>query len=543
MVIALLFELAALALQVRLAAEPPMLQEGQTGTVRLIIVAGSRGDPQFDGNRAPELPVGPGLRGQFVGQSRQFQNVNGRITQILEFDYRLTALEAGSWEVGPVSLPLSDGSSASAKAITVAVGERKVIPGVLPDFEAEAKFLARDGKVYEGEIVVLHASYRSRFTGSQASFSLPTFDGLAQPGHGQPQESSYSIDDPTGTIIVQDLYVPLLAVATGKRDQGVVLASIQIPVGGPDLFGFRRTRHEQIASRRLSLDIRPLPPPPPGFSGLIGDFEIRSEIGADKAAVGQSIPWSIALSGDGNLDGFSLAEPKIEKASFYDNGSDVTARVDGERYRATASFRRVIVPTEPGELVLPEIPLVVFSPSRGQYVTIPIPGGKISVVEGKEGNSQLESYATATASGEEPVTIDLRPVYTSGRSSVPSSRALLGPLLAASALPGLAVYALTLLSAALSTIRSARERRRTQSLSPPSARSALRNLPSDPADRLVALDVALRRVEGRAHDPERLRALRMRLGKLRFGDGTPDPTLEDDIRRFVFEAEPEETKR
>lgn len=537
MVSMLLWATVASAVQVRLAAEPATLQEGQTGTVRLIIVAGARGEPQFETRRAPSLPVGAGLREQFVGQSRQFQNINGRISQILEFDYRVTALDAGNWEIGPVELELDDGSKAIAKSVTLAVGERVVIEGVVPDYEVEASFITKGDKVYEGEVVLLHARYRSRFVGSQVSWSLPTFDGLHQAQHGQPQDSSYTIDDPSGTILVQDLYVPLVAVATGARDQGVVMASIQIPVGGSDLLGFRRTRHEQLVSDHLDLDVRPLPPAPPGFSGLIGEFEVRSEITSDKAAVGQSIPWSVAVIGNGSLDGFVLPALTAEGASLYDNGSEVTARVDGDSYHATAAFRRVIVPTVPGQLTLPELPLITFSPERGQYVTLLIPTGQIMVVEGKEGTAQVESYGTTQQPDSNPVTIDVRSIYSNGRATVPRSMPILFPMLALAALPGLMLFGLAGLSTIRLEIGAVRERRRQARLGPPTAGAVLRALPEDPNDRLVVLDVALRRIEGRNVDAERLRALRMRLGRVRFGDGTPDLSLEDDIRALVSEVE------
>jgi hypothetical protein len=531
----------ASAVQVRLAAEPSSLQEGQTGTVRLLIVAGGRGDPHYESSRPPALPVGEGLRAQFLQQSRQFQNINGRITQINEFDYRVTALDEGSWQVGPVELVLSDSSKVTAQPVTLVVSRRVSVPGVEPEFVAEASF--DDPEVYEGEVVLLHAKYRSRMVGSQVSWSLPELDGLHRPEHGRHSESSYAIEDPAGTIVVQELFMPLVAVATGQRDQGVVIASVQIPVGGPDIWGFRRMRHEQMASEKLELTVRPLPPAPPGFSGLIGEFEVQSELQADKAVVGQSIPWYITVMGDGNLDGFELPTVSADGFSVYENDSQVTARVDGERYRATAAFRRVVVPTREGELELPPLTLITFSPERGEYVTHTLTTGKISVVPGREGAGDIEKYGSTLEDPEaDPVAIDLRAIYSSGRSTAPRLGGLLPPLLGLAALPGLATFGVLGAQAGLAAWRE-RRRRREASVGPPTARSVLGSLSASTelTERLVLLDVALRRIEGKVQasreQSERLRKLRLRLGRVRFGDGSPDLTLEDDIRELVVEVE------
>jgi hypothetical protein len=78
--------------------------------------------------------------------------------------------------------------------------------------------------------------------------------------------------------------------------------------------------------------------------------------------------------------------------------------------------------------------------------------------------------------------------------------------------------------------------RARRSVRPQTARSLLVKLPADPMERLVVLDQALRRVEAQA-PPGRVRELRMRLGRVRFGGGEPDDALEADIRELVTEVE------
>lgn len=536
MVIWLWLVAVAAAVQIQLRAEPAELRPGQAGTVRLLVVASTRGGPQADTRRPPPLPTGSGLVSQYVGQARQFQNVNGRITQILEIDYRINAVEPGTWSVGPVELTLDDGSRVRADAVQVKVAQGQATAEA-DEFSVEAGF-DRESP-YEGEVVVFHTKFQSRIPGAQVRWRLPEFDGLRPPNHGSPDDQVYTIGDPRGVITVQQVFVPLVAVATGSRDQSAAIGEVALPMGGADLFGFRKSRVEQVASKRLKLDIRPLPPPPPDFSGLVGDFEIRSTVQLKKAAVGQSVPWTLLVVGNGSLDGFGLPPYEAPGASIYENDADVSARIEGERYRATAAFNRVIVPTTVGELALPGLHLVTFSPSRGEYVTHDIEMPKITVVPGREGDGAVEVYgASGTSDAAEPVAIDVRPVYTWGRATAPSLRGLIGPAVGLAAAPGL----LFLAGMGLRELASRRRLRSEATRGPPRAVDALRGLPSDPAERLVALDTALRRLEvegaGREGLHEAMQSLRARLGRVRFGEGMPDPTLEDDIRKLVAEVKP-----
>lgn len=535
----------ALAVQVQLRAEPQALTAGQAGTVRLLVITGGSENVSVASRRPPTLTTERGLMARFLGQSQQLDNFNGRITRVVEFQYNVTAIEPGKWTVGPVQINLDDNSVATADAVTITVSERGAAASGDVEFTANAAFDAPE--VWEGQAVVLIASFESKLAGAQVRWRLPTFDGLRSPQHGTPTDDHYAIDDPGGTIYVRKAYVPLVAVATGARDQGVALAEVSIPVGGADLFGFRRNRVEQVVSDRLKLDVKRLPPAPPNFSGLVGDFEITSSLSAgatNTVAVGQSVPWNVVVVGNGVVEGFELPAFRPAGASVYDQTADVTARIDGDHLKSTAAFHRVLVPTETGTLSLPPLEIVTFSPSQRAYVTSRVELPPLTVVKGREGDGAVEVYGQEAAPDTDPVAIDLRPAYTWGRATAWPLGPVLPPLLGLAGAPGLVVLG----AAGLSRMADARRRRAAARQGPPTARSVLRALPSDPSERLVAFDVALRRLERalaaeRAgadaetpSDPrdERLRALRAALGRARFGDGTADlSAFEAELRELV----------
>jgi hypothetical protein len=486
-------------------------------------------------SRPPPLPSEAGVSVSVVGQAQQFRQVGGQITAVKQFEYRVTATRTGTWQVGPVELRLSDGTVVSAPATSVEVVERSEAPGEVRDVEVEAGFDTQ--QAYEGQVVVYRYQLRTRRSGASAEWQLPTFDGLRQPQHGQPDSTAYVIDDPTGAITVQEGVVPLLAVATGTREQGAAIAHVRIPTGQGGLMSFRPLRREPYATLPATLEILPLPSPQPdGFSGLVGEFTVRSELDKDVAAVGESVNWTVQIRGDGALEGFTLPTYEVPEASVYENDDRVVATVDDGRYAAAAAFRRVLVPTVEGVLQPPPLTLITFSPEKGEYVTHEIEVGSIRVTPGREGDGAVTSFASDDpAVGEvEAEVVDFRPIRARG-----SARALplaavapvLGGLLA---LPGLG---LLLLEGGLVVRRRLRERVRADE-APRAASSWLSQLPGEVSERLASLDAALRAAREIHGDDPRIRALQARIGRARFAGGDADDrTLEADVRALVAELE------
>lgn len=537
---------AAHALQVQIRAEPPVLTQGQTGSVSVVIVSEGRTDAQPASGRPPRLPTERGLAAEFAGQASEFGNVNGRISRVQRFEYRLSAIEDGTWTVGPVDVPLDDGTIAHSEPIRVVVNDRPSASagGPPPEFGIDVKF--DDPTLWEGQVAVLQAKFQTRLPGAQVGWRIPDWDGLQLPQQGQPTQSDYAVTDPEmGTVAVNEVRIPLVAVATGRRDQGVVAAEVTIPVGGGGLFAFARGRVEHVVSERLTVDIQPLPPAPSGFAGLVGDVEVESALDRgrkDTVAVGQSLEWTVTVRGSGALDGFELPAYAAAKTLVYDKGSDRAAAFAGDAFRGTATFRRVLVPTEPGPLALPPLTFVAFSPAKGEYVTHTVDLPQLEVVPGEPVASAIQSFGGAAplapAAESGPPAVELRPPYPSGRAGSPSLAPFLPALLGLAAAPGLAVLSRL---GARRVAAAAKRRWAPRAADPGRASALLVDLPDDPEARWAAFDAALRRAEAEpaaAAHAEAIRALRLRLGRVRFGDERPDPTFEDDLRALVAEIEP-----
>ena len=520
--------------QVQLRVEPSELIIGQAGTAAVVVVTGGRGDARALQDRAPRLATDEGVAVEVRGSRQQYMNRNDQIMRIHEYQYRITALEEGSWQVGPVEIPLSDGTTAVAEAVTVTVRQRSAADESRAEVEVTGGF--GQTNVWEGQVVLYGFRFESRIPGSDVEWKLPRFDGLRIPQQGKPVETEFVVDDPEGSILVRQGLVPLIATGTGKRDQGRAIAQVRIPVGRAGPFGFRRARTEPYYTDDAELTVRPLPPAPPGFSGLVGDFEVKSRLQPTAAVVGQSLDWELRVFGQGALEGFSLPPYEAPKASIYEKESRSTARIDGGKYAATASFQRVVVPTESGELSFPAFELITFSPTRGDYVTHRVELPTVEVRPGREGDGAVTSFADSDEALVESVEdegVVPRPIVARGAASIVPAERWLPWLMFAVAGPGLAVLAHQgfLLGRRRWDAWQLAQRREATSA------ELVEALPPG-EDPLAWLDRALSLAESEAtaqgETDEILTGLRARLQRLRFSPGAEDPSLEEDIRQALI---------
>lgn len=521
---------AAQAAQVQLVVEPTRLVQGQTGTARLLIVL--EGREHFDTGLVPPLPTGHGLRASYAGTQSQVQRINlGQMTRVLQYQYTLAAGAEGDWEVGPVELKMADGTVQRAEAVSVHVSERPAEAAKETSVTAvlhTTRPAGADGapRAWEGQVLTYERRVESRSPQTRVSWSDPNLEGLRPVHLGAPEERRFRIEDPDGTVDVIRAVYPLVATGLGHHDLGPATATIQVPSrGGGSFFGLRT---EVLMSDPVVLDVDKLPSAPPGFSGLVGDFTLSSRLDATRVVTGQSVPWTLVLTGDGSLEGAELPPFEAPGFSVYDSNPRVEARVEGEGYLSSATFSRVLVPTEVGEVDLPDLDLVVFSPSKGAYEHLRVDLPTLVVEQGKEGDGAVTTFGQAPVDGAADPDVP-RPPMAWGRATAPSLRPVLVPALLAALAPGLGLLLKDIVSAVV-----ARRRSRVVEDRPPTAAELLAALPTEPGERLAVLDHALRLCEAATSDPAEIRELRKRLGRVRFGGGEPDPSLEEDIRRLVL---------
>lgn len=491
-VLAMLSSTVALAAEAELRLVSGELEAGQS-TLLYVRVRGDRRP-----TAPPKIAVSPegGVNLRFRGQSRQVRAYNSQVTHYFEYTYAIEALKEGRYTIGPAEVELgttkvSTGSSTFVVKPRDAAGQAAQI-AVHAGFDTE--------EAWVGQVVVYRRGVRSKLRILRDLWTDPPLDGLLPPRDGDPWFAEYSIESADGRIFVKEEGHPKVVVTPGAREVPSAVVRLEVPAEGRvGPLGMRRARSELLPTEPSSLEVHPLPPAPAGFSGLVGDFTVESQVDRRDAAVGESVNWTIAITGDGTLEGFALEKLEAEGVRVYDGSPAVEARVDGDGYRTQGRFDRVLVPTRPGALQVPPVQLIAFSPSKGEYVTHEITVPEIRVRKGKGAAADaFESFGDTDEIDTDLLVAEeayegVRDVQLTGRAHATWLGGVMPFVLGAAALPLVLLGGLEGARGARRGWTALRERtKRERPVRDVTPRQRLARLPVEPEARLAELDAALR---------------------------------------------------
>lgn len=178
----------------------------------------------------------------------------------------------------------------------------------------------------------------------------------------------------------------------------------------------------------IVVNVRPLPDPPRGFSGAVGQFSARATMDTTQLTQGVPATLRIAVQGMGNPDAIGAPKlPDIAKAQV--SGPDIEISNLPQDRGIEKVFSYSLVPVEPGALEVPPIEYVYFAPAIRQYKTIKTNAIPCTVTESSE-NTELIVSGGSTAGSSDSVRVvgsDIRAIVstprglTIGRSTWPEN--------------------------------------------------------------------------------------------------------------------------
>ena len=137
-------------------------------------------------------------------------------------------------------------------------------------------------------------------------------------------------------------------------------------------FSFRPTlaHSEQIRLRTeaQTIDVRPLPPPPPGFGGAVGDLALAAELEPREIQLGEAATLTVRLSGAGNLQG--VREPSVQPPpglTLLPPQQEGKEELNGSAVRGTRIWRYAVVPDRAGRFTLNAPKVTYFDPAEARY--------------------------------------------------------------------------------------------------------------------------------------------------------------------------------
>ena len=327
--------------------------------------------------------------------------VGGQVTRVYTLELQLRAEQVGTWTIGPVQVEHGVASAASNLVTVVVTNTGSGIQSGL-----DADLLALIARVpqprYGGPSVFVVPSAQVVYAGDQLNVLTaawlprglrlrlrqpPTLSPPALPGVWSTPRTAVpgAVASRTVDGELYDLFVGFQTVY--PLNPGVLrIPSARLswtePAGRQFASEDRRRAEE---SGPVSMVVRALPDAgrPPGFGGPVArGLRLEYRLGQGAGRAGAVMPVEIVLYGAGNLPLWPA--PRVEwpqAARVYEEGSENTPRLLGQRIGGSRRFRYAVVPDSAGSLPLPPLEYAYFDPGDAQYKVARATGIVIPVLD------------------------------------------------------------------------------------------------------------------------------------------------------------------
>lgn len=167
----------------------------------------------------------------------------------------------------------------------------------------------------------------------------------------------------------------------------------------------------KVKSKSVNVEVTELPKEnkPDNFSGAVGNFSYKAEISKDKVNANDAFNLKITINGKGNIklvDPLKLNLP--ENFEVYDPKLNENIKTNGG-VSGSKTYDYLIIPRQEGEFVLSNLNFSYFDPDKKQYVTLPTPDIKLTVLPGDASSAQI---ITPTKRGVKESENDIRYIKT-----------------------------------------------------------------------------------------------------------------------------------
>jgi len=437
--------------------EPQKIRLGDAAVLTINVTGESSG--------RPSIPRVEGLRLVPMGQTREYQSINGRISQIASYLFHVEPDHAGDFILPPVTatvngqvrksepvrLRVSGSGGAAGPASpraslpppTPHVASQGNSAGLSADEENRLAFLRVTPlklRAYVGERVPVEMKAFFR-QGLQATLnSFPVLQGQAfscQELSRKPEQTEEVIEGVPYAVLTW--HTAMSAVKEGEHPVSAELdATLLIPQrslrGGPfghgffdnDLFDsfFASTREETVRLTSVRKNMRVLPLPkagrPENFRGAVGQFKLRASASPQDGMVGDPITLSMTINGTGNFDRVSCPLLASSEGWRTYTPTDAFKPSDSAGTGGRKSFEQAIIPLDPSIKTVPPLVFSYFDTTKESYVTLktrPIqvniapdsrqagttPSGNVDPKKGLSG--------TTAAAGSDPNQEDPAPIH------------------------------------------------------------------------------------------------------------------------------------
>ncbi len=385
----------------------------------------------------PQLPELPAFDAYPRGRATQMQVINGRASQSISFNYLLVPKQTGEFLIGPAKVVVN-GRELASEPIRVRVVEGTTAPQEDGDIWVEAQVSTT--KPYVGQQVIYTWRLFRRVQMGQAQLDQQSFDGFLVEDLGEAKTYQKTINGQQ--YAVHELRKAIFPQRQGSSTVPAAVLHCDVMRRATrrsrslfdDFFGSSVAEPRVLRTPEIAIEVRPLPAAPPGYSGLVGSFDLKAKISKQALQVGESATFELTVSGSGNVQSIpEVALEELPRLRVYDDKPESRINRTDSGLSGSKTFRRAVVPLEPGEITLPGPRLVYFDPERGSYQTAASADFDLTVAPLPAGETLSFTQGGPSGTTKSPVRLlddDLLPLSTDPEAVArPPFGQRLGPLL------------------------------------------------------------------------------------------------------------------
>ncbi|PYJ98214.1 MAG: hypothetical protein DME23_12780 [Verrucomicrobia bacterium] len=388
---------AALAATFTASLDRSTAAVNETVTLSLTFEGGTPAD-------APPSPSAPNLSINYVGQSSQFNFINGRSSSTLVYNYLVRAAEPGEYTIPAISASVDGKTLASQPLKLKVLKSGEATPGSeIVGKNAFLKLVVPKNDVYLGEVLPVEIRLYARQGNLKGPPQLNQ-DGFTVGKMNQQPLTKTLMGNQYYSVLVYKTFV--IAAKTGRLTLGPATLPLAVPRPNArvNLFGeIIDWMDANLTTDPLSIDVRPLPATnvPPDFNGAVGNYSLEAVVSTNAVTVGDPITLMIQIKGRGPIDSLTLSSlNNWRDFKIYPPNTKVET-TDSLGLEGVKTFEQHVIPENVEVKELPPITFSFFDPVQKGYRTVTHPGSPIIVRPGNAAPTQPTIVGTATQNQNE----------------------------------------------------------------------------------------------------------------------------------------------
>ncbi len=322
------------------------------------------------------------------GTSSSFNYINGKSEKKASYQYVLLPLSKGRLQI-PAIKATSKGQTAFTEQIIIHVADKIVSPDEVKALFA--KSIVTKNQLFTGEQAVFSLKFFTSRRLSGIGFEKPPeFKGFSVKPFEEEKSYTQNINGVRFNVTRVDYIITPSNPGIFTIDPAILIAKVVVRSNFNDSFFFSdRSKPVRVVSNPVEIKVVSLPQyhgiqsqnlqnkgnvnqKSAKFSGLVGSFDIKSQIDKTNLKAGESATLTITISGTGNIMDASLPEMNSNNGAFkiYDDNPVETIKLTQQGYQGFKIFKKAIVPVNPGLFEIKPFTLIYFDVEKKDFQSV-----------------------------------------------------------------------------------------------------------------------------------------------------------------------------